>query len=99
MGTDAHTTAGALRQAVAGFVNAREWQPFHSPKNLSLYIAIEAARFEAQGGGTITGMGCLYPVGWLPFPRHGFIIGCVLDTAYYKQREGECYDPLCRTPA
>jgi dCTP diphosphatase len=24
-------------------VNAREWQPFHTPKNLSMSIAIEAA--------------------------------------------------------
>jgi NTP pyrophosphatase (non-canonical NTP hydrolase) len=43
MGTDAHTTVGALRQAVAEFVDARDWQPFHTPKNLSMSIAIEAA--------------------------------------------------------
>jgi dCTP diphosphatase len=43
MRTDIHTTVGALRQAVAGFVNEREWQPFHTPKNLSMSIAIEAA--------------------------------------------------------
>jgi dCTP diphosphatase len=43
MGTDAHSTVGALRQAVANFVDARDWQPFHSPKNLSMSIAIEAA--------------------------------------------------------
>ncbi len=43
MGTDAHTTVGVLRQAVAGFVDARDWQPFHSPKSLSMSIAIEAA--------------------------------------------------------
>jgi NTP pyrophosphatase (non-canonical NTP hydrolase) len=43
MNTDAQTTVGALRQAVAGFVDAREWQPFHTPKNLSMSIAIEAA--------------------------------------------------------
>jgi dCTP diphosphatase len=43
MGTDAHTTVGALRQAVAAFVDARDWQPFHGAKNLSMSIAIEAA--------------------------------------------------------
>ena len=43
MGTDADTTMGALRQAVAAFVDARDWHPFHSPKNLSMSIAIEAA--------------------------------------------------------
>lgn len=43
METDAQSTVGALRQAVAGFVNNRDWQPFHTPKNLSMSIAIEAA--------------------------------------------------------
>jgi dCTP diphosphatase len=41
--TDARTTVGELRQAVAAFVNARNWQPFHNAKNLSMSIAIEAA--------------------------------------------------------
>lgn len=40
---DTQTTVSALRQAVADFVNNREWQPFHTPKNLSMSIAIEAA--------------------------------------------------------
>ncbi|MBN1659679.1 MAG: nucleotide pyrophosphohydrolase [Anaerolineae bacterium] len=40
---DTETTVGALRQAVADFVNSREWQPFHTPKNLTMSIAIEAA--------------------------------------------------------
>jgi len=43
MEMDAHTTVGTLRQAVAAFVDARDWQPFHRPKNLSMSIAIEAA--------------------------------------------------------
>jgi dCTP diphosphatase len=43
MGTDDHTTVTALRQAVATFVNGRDWRPFHTPKNLSMSIAIEAA--------------------------------------------------------
>ena len=43
MAIDADTTVSALRQAVAAFVDARDWQPFHSPKNLSMSIAIEAA--------------------------------------------------------
>jgi NTP pyrophosphatase (non-canonical NTP hydrolase) len=43
MTTDAQTTVADLRQAVAAFVDAREWRPFHSPKNLSMSIAIEAA--------------------------------------------------------
>jgi NTP pyrophosphatase (non-canonical NTP hydrolase) len=41
--TDTHTTVGELRQAVGAFVDARDWQPFHSAKNLSMSIAIEAA--------------------------------------------------------
>ena len=43
MQSDTHTTVGALRQAVASFVDNREWRPFHTPKNLSMSIAIEAA--------------------------------------------------------
>lgn len=33
----------AVQQAVREFRDAREWQQFHSPKNLSMAIAIEAA--------------------------------------------------------
>jgi dCTP diphosphatase len=40
---DTQTTISDLRQAVAAFVDAREWQPFHTPKNLAMSIAIEAA--------------------------------------------------------
>ena len=43
MTTDNGTTVGLLRKAVAGFVDQRDWRPFHSPKNLSMSIAIEAA--------------------------------------------------------
>ena len=43
MSTDIDITVGVLRQAVAGFVNDRDWQPFHTPKNLTMSIAIEAA--------------------------------------------------------
>lgn len=43
MNTDTQTTVGDLRAAVAAFVDARDWQPFHSPKNLAMSIAIEAA--------------------------------------------------------
>jgi len=32
-----------LRQCVADFVAAREWERFHTPKNLSAAVAIEAA--------------------------------------------------------
>jgi dCTP diphosphatase len=41
--TDDRITVAALRQAVAAFVDARDWRPFHTPKNLSMSIAIEAA--------------------------------------------------------
>jgi dCTP diphosphatase len=43
MAKDTETTVANLRQAVGTFVEARDWQPFHSPKNLSMSIAIEAA--------------------------------------------------------
>jgi NTP pyrophosphatase (non-canonical NTP hydrolase) len=37
------TTVGELRQAWARFVSVREWDQFHSPKNLSMALAAEAA--------------------------------------------------------
>jgi NTP pyrophosphatase (non-canonical NTP hydrolase) len=41
--SDAATTVGELRAQVAAFVAARDWNHFHSPKNLAMSIAIEAA--------------------------------------------------------
>jgi NTP pyrophosphatase (non-canonical NTP hydrolase) len=40
---DATTTVLELRQAMASFVAERDWQQFHSPKNLSMGLAVEAA--------------------------------------------------------
>lgn len=40
---DSSTTIGALKRATAEFVDAREWNGYHSPKNLAMSIAIEAA--------------------------------------------------------
>jgi dCTP diphosphatase len=42
MTTDNHSIA-AIQAAVRKFRDAREWRQFHSPKNLSMSIAIEAA--------------------------------------------------------
>ena len=41
--SDQSTTIAELRQLVASFVAEREWNQFHSPKNLSMSLAIEAA--------------------------------------------------------
>ena len=40
--TDAETTVAALRERVLDFARAREWEQFHSPKNLSMALAAEA---------------------------------------------------------
>ena len=40
---DATTTVAALRDAVRHFADEREWQPFHSPKNLAMGLAVETA--------------------------------------------------------
>ena len=40
---DRTTTLDELKQQVAQFVAAREWEKFHTPKNLSMGLAIEAA--------------------------------------------------------
>ncbi len=41
--TDETTTLAELRWRVAEFVTARNWEQFHTPKNLSGAIAIETA--------------------------------------------------------
>src|SRR5262245_54823130 len=39
---DATTTLHQLREAMRKFVAEREWEQFHSPKNLSMALAVEA---------------------------------------------------------
>ena len=41
--SDATTTVSELRQLIADFVAERDWSQFHSPKNVSMALAIEAA--------------------------------------------------------
>ena len=43
MASDGETTVAELKDAVAAFVAARDWQPYHNPKNLSMSVAIETA--------------------------------------------------------
>ncbi len=40
---DQKTTLSELKNSIANFVAERDWQQYHSPKNLSMSIAIEAA--------------------------------------------------------
>jgi dCTP diphosphatase len=40
---DANTTVAELRALVRHFVDQRDWQQFHAPKNLAMSLAIEAA--------------------------------------------------------
>jgi NTP pyrophosphatase (non-canonical NTP hydrolase) len=40
---DHSTTLADLRDLVRRFVGERDWEKFHSPKNLSMSLAIEAA--------------------------------------------------------
>ena len=41
--SDASTSIEDLKQSVARFVRERDWEQFHSPKNIAMSIAIEAA--------------------------------------------------------
>jgi NTP pyrophosphatase (non-canonical NTP hydrolase) len=41
--TDATTTVAELREILTVFVAERDWSQFHSPKNVSMALAIEAA--------------------------------------------------------
>jgi NTP pyrophosphatase (non-canonical NTP hydrolase) len=43
MSADATTTIQQLKDVMQAFVAERDWQQFHSPKNLSMSLAIEAA--------------------------------------------------------
>ena len=40
---DATTTLGTLKEAVQQFAAERFWEPYHSPKNLAMGLACEAA--------------------------------------------------------
>ena len=41
--SDQTTVVTVLREAMGRFVAEREWQPFHSPKNLAMALSVEAA--------------------------------------------------------
>ena len=41
--SDQTTTIAQIKDRIRSFVEEREWQQFHSPKNLSMAIAAEAA--------------------------------------------------------
>jgi NTP pyrophosphatase (non-canonical NTP hydrolase) len=40
---DSKTTIAELREGMARFVRAREWEQYHSPKNLVMALSAEAA--------------------------------------------------------
>lgn len=48
MNNDNNTNIGTLKKAVDTFVKDRDWQQFHTPKNLSMAIAIEAAELMEE---------------------------------------------------
>jgi dCTP diphosphatase len=41
--SDSSTTVAELRKLIADFVAERDWSQYHSPKNVSMALAIEAA--------------------------------------------------------
>lgn len=41
--SDSATTVSELRERVLAFVRERDWEQFHSPKNLSMALAAETA--------------------------------------------------------
>ena len=46
--SDNKTTIQELKSLIEAFVDARDWQQFHSPKNLSMSLSIEAAELMAR---------------------------------------------------
>ena len=45
---DTDTTMAILKELVRDFRNRRDWEQFHTPKNLSMSIAIEAAELMEE---------------------------------------------------
>jgi NTP pyrophosphatase (non-canonical NTP hydrolase) len=45
---DHTTTVAMLKEAVRHFAAERAWEPFHTPKNLSMGVAVEAAELMEQ---------------------------------------------------
>ena len=43
MNADHHATCTSLRDALRDFAAARDWRPFHTPKNLAMAMIVEAA--------------------------------------------------------
>ncbi len=43
MKRDDSATVAELKEAVGAFIDARDWSRYHTPKNLAMSIAIEAA--------------------------------------------------------
>ena len=41
--SDETTTVSELREAMAKFVSERDWEQFHSPKNLAMALSVEVA--------------------------------------------------------
>ncbi len=41
--TEAITDLSSLRDALRAFAAARDWRPFHTPKNLAMAMIVEAA--------------------------------------------------------
>lgn len=40
---DSETTVNELREVVRQFVDERDWQPYHTPKNLVMSLSVEVA--------------------------------------------------------
>jgi dCTP diphosphatase len=68
---DATTTVAELRDLVQRFVDERQWRQFHTPKNLAMSVAIEAAELmehfqwltPEQSAGVTTDAGKLHAIG------------------------------------
>jgi len=81
--TDHTTTVAELREVVRLFVEERDWQPFHTPKNLAMALAIEAAELMEH-------------FQWLT-PEASQ--GVVTDKAQLAEVSDELADVLCYTLA
>ena len=83
---DTTTTVDELRRLVDAFVSERNWQQFHTPKNLSMALSIEVAELMPRRGLVVIISDLFFPIedvfsglDHLLFHGHDLIVFQVLD--------------------
>ena len=81
------TSLAELQEAIQAFVAERDWGQFHTPKNLAMGVAIEAAELMEQFLWSAEG-----PTGAPDPARHAAIAQEIGDVLIYLVRLGQVLD-------